>query len=138
MPVPPTHLHIDFPPCLIRISKVSGEIREIWVASIKIEITVTEMFQTVNGLKFRTFLSVFKIKCWLSGLEFTKCMSRIKTLIRLLLLWVCTDYAWWKVSLKGRLVFFLLCRRRSFKMFRVYNIYAKTSWWSACHTSALL
>ena len=32
------------------------------MVSIKLEITVTEMFQTVNGLKFRTFLSVFKNK----------------------------------------------------------------------------
>ena len=43
----------------------------------------------VNILKFELFsLSVFQIKCWLSGLEFTKCLSEWqtgKTLIRLLL-----------------------------------------------------
>ena len=43
----------------------------------------------VNVLKFRTTFSFYsQIKCWISGLEFTKCLSKqqtMKTLIRLLL-----------------------------------------------------
>ena len=49
---------------------------------------IIEISQTVNVAKFQTFFSSSPIKCLLSGLELTKCLSEKqtgKTLIRLLL-----------------------------------------------------
>ena len=53
----------------------------------------------VNVLKFHFFFFCSQIECWLSGLEFTKCLSEYltgKTLIRLLLF--CLSRPFWQTT----------------------------------------
>ena len=72
-----------------QIFQWSGEKEIFLIMALHCKIVCCNISSTVNVLKFRTPCSFSSIKkCWLSGLEFTKCMSEWqtgKTLVRLLL-----------------------------------------------------
>ena len=74
----------------------------------------------VKVLKFRTLFTFFsQIKCWLSGLEFYKCVSEQQTGKTLSLIWVCTVY----LGLFSRQLVFKILEHLPYSLFNVRIFY---------------